>query len=85
MQVQSLGQGDPLEEGMAIHSNILAWRIKAGRANLWIMVVTVTRKLGSVCPTIICNCKSPKALKISFFGEVGGVLALKCLSEENLT
>ena len=48
-------------------------------------MVTVTRKLGSVCPTIICNCKSPKALKISFFGEVGGVLALKCLSEENLT
>ena len=27
MQVQSLGQEDPLEEGMAIHSSILAWRI----------------------------------------------------------
>ena len=25
--VQSLGWGDPLEEGMATHSNILAWRI----------------------------------------------------------
>ena len=25
--VQSLGQGDPLEEGMASHSNILAWEI----------------------------------------------------------
>ena len=25
--VQSLGQGDPLEEGMATHSSILAWRI----------------------------------------------------------
>ena len=25
--VQSLGQGDPLEKGMATHSNILAWRI----------------------------------------------------------
>ena len=25
--VQSLGQEGPLEEGMAIHSNILAWRI----------------------------------------------------------
>ena len=24
--VQSLGQGDPLEEGMATHSSILAWR-----------------------------------------------------------
>jgi len=27
MWVQSLGQEDPLEEGMAIHSSILAWRI----------------------------------------------------------
>ena len=24
---RSLGQEDPLEKGMAIHSNILAWRI----------------------------------------------------------
>ena len=29
MQVKSLGQKDPLEEGMASHSSILAWR------NLW--------------------------------------------------
>ena len=28
--VQSLGQADPLEKGMATHSDILAWRI------LWI-------------------------------------------------
>ena len=27
MPVQSLGQEDPLEQGMATHSNILAWRI----------------------------------------------------------
>ena len=27
MQVQSLGLEDPLEEGMATHSGILAWRI----------------------------------------------------------
>ena len=26
-QVQSLGQEDPLEKGMAIHSSILTWRI----------------------------------------------------------
>ena len=35
MQVPSLGQKDPLEEGMATHSSILAWRIpwtqEAGR------------------------------------------------------
>ena len=27
MQVQSLGREDPLEEGMATHSSIAAWRI----------------------------------------------------------
>ena len=27
MSVQSPGQEDPLEEGMATHSSILAWRI----------------------------------------------------------
>ena len=27
MQVPSLGQEDPLEEGMATHSSILAWKI----------------------------------------------------------
>ena len=26
-QVRSLGQEDPLEKGIATHSNILAWRI----------------------------------------------------------
>ena len=28
MWVQSLGQEDPLEEGMATHSGVLAWRIQ---------------------------------------------------------
>ena len=27
IKIQSLGQEDPPEEGMAIHSSILAWRI----------------------------------------------------------
>ena len=27
MKIQSLGQEDPLEEGMATHSSVLAWRI----------------------------------------------------------
>ena len=30
-QVQPLGQEDPLEEGMATHSSILAWRIPKDR------------------------------------------------------
>ena len=31
MWVQSLGQEDPLEEGMATYSSILAWRIPMDR------------------------------------------------------
>ena len=27
MQVQSLGREDPLEEGMATHSSVLAWSV----------------------------------------------------------
>ena len=32
--VQSLGREDPLEEGMATHSSILAWRIPMDREAL---------------------------------------------------
>ena len=31
-QVQSLGQEDPLEKGMATHSSIFAWRIQGQRS-----------------------------------------------------
>ena len=31
-QVRSLGQKDPLEEGMASHSNILAWKSHGQRS-----------------------------------------------------
>ena len=32
MRVPSLGREDPLEEGMATHSSILAWRIPRQRS-----------------------------------------------------
>ena len=32
MRVQSLGQEDPLEEGMVTHSSILAWNIPRTRS-----------------------------------------------------
>ena len=32
MQVQSLGQEDPLEEGMVAHPSILAWRVQGQRS-----------------------------------------------------
>ena len=36
--VQSLGWEDPLEEGMATHSSILAWRILLDRGAWWAAV-----------------------------------------------
>ena len=39
--VQSLGWEDPLEEGMATHSSILAWRIPMGA--WWAMSVGLQR------------------------------------------
>ena len=35
-QVQSLGQEAPLEEGMATHSSILAWRIPWTEEPAWL-------------------------------------------------
>ena len=34
-RVQSLGQEDPLEKGMATHSSVLAWRIPMNRGAQW--------------------------------------------------
>ena len=43
MQIRSLGQEDPLEEGMATHSSILAWRIPMDRGAWWGTVQGVTK------------------------------------------
>ena len=41
--VQFLGWEDPLEEGMAVHSSILAWRIPMGRGAWWATVHGVSK------------------------------------------
>ena len=41
--VQSLGQEDPLKEGMATHSSILAWRIPMDR-EAWMVTGHVVAK-----------------------------------------
>ena len=42
-QVQSLGWEDPLEVGMATHSNILAWKIPMDRGAWWAVVHVVAK------------------------------------------
>ena len=41
--VRPLGWEDPLEEGMAIHSSILAWRIPMDRGAWWATVHRFTK------------------------------------------
>ena len=41
--VRSLGWEDPLEEGMANHSSILAWRIPMDRGTWWATVHGVAK------------------------------------------
>ena len=42
-QVPSLGKEDPLEEGMATHSSVLAWRIPMNRGAWQAAVHGVTK------------------------------------------
>ena len=42
-RVRSLGEEDPLEEGMATHSSILAWRTPMGRGAWWATVHELQR------------------------------------------
>ena len=41
--VQSMGWEDPLEAGMATHSNILVWRIPMNRGAWWATVRGATK------------------------------------------
>ena len=41
--VQSLGQEDPLEKGMATHSSILAWRSLMDRGAWWATIIESQR------------------------------------------
>ena len=43
MQFRSLGSEDPLEKGMATHSNILAWRIPWTEQPGWLQSVGLQR------------------------------------------
>ena len=53
--VAFLGWEDPLEEGMAIHSTILAWRISRDRRAWWGIVHGVTESKGSQSRTGLSN------------------------------
>ena len=63
--VQSLGQEDPLEEGMAAHSSILAWRIlwtgePGGPRSMWPQELNMTERLQNTFLKFL----NPKVAKI---------------------
>ena len=61
MWVKSLDREDPLEEGVATHSRILAWRIPMDRGAWWVTVHGVTKSSAQSCLTL-CNpmdCSTP--------------------------
>ena len=43
MQARPLGPEDPLEEGMATHSRVLAWRMPVDRGTWWATVHRVAK------------------------------------------
>ena len=55
MPVWSLGGEDPLEEGMATHSNILAWRILMDRGVWWATVHRVSKSQTWLKPLRTCT------------------------------
>ena len=62
MRVQSLGWEDPLEEGMATHSSILAWRIPMDRGTWWAYSPQGRKELDMTDATqhkhsCICKCR----------------------------
>ena len=61
-QVQTLDWEDPLEEGMATHSSILAWRIPMDRGAWWATGHGVTRvgKRLSTKKSVSCESNSEK-------------------------
>ena len=48
--VQSLSWENPLEEGMATHSSILAWKIPMDRGAWWAIVHDVTKEQDTTEP-----------------------------------
>ena len=53
MQETSLGWDDPLAEGTAIHSSILAWRILWTEEPGWLWSMGISKRLNrlSICPS----------------------------------
>ena len=61
MWIQSLGQEDPPEEGMATHASILAWEIS------WTEDPGVLRFIGMQSQTRLKRLSPPAALSYLFF------------------
>ena len=73
--VQSLGLEDPLEEGMATHSSILAWRIPMDRGPWWATVHEVAKESDtteqlSTQPGQKCRAKIPSLRSLQLWNSL---------------
>ena len=61
MQVQSLGEEDPLEAGMATHSSILAWKNPKDRGAWWATAHGVAESKKDLVTDRTCTQVQPKS------------------------
>ena len=66
--VRSLGWEDPVEEGMAIHASILAWRISMDRGSWWATVHGVAKS--QTYHKVISTAHSSRAPRVQGLKEV---------------
>ena len=66
--VQSLGWEDPLEEGMATHSSILAWKIPMDKGAWWATVHGITKSRTQLSDEVQCGtCMCTMSILLNLF------------------
>ena len=75
MQVQSLGREDPLEEGMATHSSILAWRIPRTEEPGGLQSIGLQR-VGHNWSGLACSTSSQPLIIIVIYKDVGDTVII---------
>ena len=66
--IQSLGWEDPLEEGMATHSSVLAWKIPMDKGAWWATVHGITKSRTQLSDEVQCGtCMCTMSILLNLF------------------
>ena len=74
MRVQPLSQEDPLEEGTAAHSSVLAWRIPLAEEPGGLQSIIALQRVGHIRSDLVCMQDS--ILFLNLFGWAGSQFCL---------